>query len=51
LSYILERSPDLSATPAFTPLASNIPSRPPITTYTNQDAAAGPLLFYRVGAQ
>jgi hypothetical protein len=49
VSYFLERSTDLSATPPFMLLATNLPGQPGTTTYTNINAATAPRLFYRVG--
>ena len=49
VKYFLERSTNLSATPRFTPLATNLPGQPGTTTFTDTNAV-GPLpRFYRVG--
>ena len=48
-SYFLDYSPDLSVTPRFLPLATNLPGLPGTTTFTLTNAAAAPLRFYRVG--
>src|SRR5438034_11618825 len=49
VSYFLERSTSLSASPAFTPLATNLSGQLGTTTYTDTNAiGAGPWL-YRVG--
>ena len=49
VSYFLERSTNLSATPPFTPLATNLPGQTNTTSFSDTNAAAAPLLFYRVG--
>ena len=49
VSYFLERSTDLGATPGFTPLATGIPGQPGTTSFTDTNAAALAPLFYRVG--
>jgi len=49
VSYFLERSTDLSATPAFTPLATNLTGEPGTTSFTDTNAAGLAPLFYRVG--
>ena len=48
-SYFLDYSPDLSATPRFLPLATNLPGQSSTTSFTLTNAAAAPLRFYRVG--
>jgi hypothetical protein len=48
-SYALECSTNLGASPAFFPLATNLPGQPGTTTFTDTNAI-GPLpRFYRVG--
>ncbi len=49
VSYFLERSTNLSATPRFTPLATNLPGQPGTTSFTDTNAARLAPLFYRVG--
>jgi len=49
VSYFLERSTNLSATPPFTPLATGIPGQPGTTIFTDTNAVASLRLFYRVG--
>jgi hypothetical protein len=49
VSYFLERSTDLSATPPFAPLAINLPGQPGTTTYTDTNAARLTPLYFRVG--
>jgi len=49
VSYFLERSTNLSATPPFTLLAPNLPGQTNTTTFTDTNAAVAPRLFYRVG--
>ena len=49
VSYLLERSTDLSATPPFVPRATNLPGQPGTTAFTDTNAATQPRLFYRVG--
>ena len=48
VSYFLERSMNLSATPPFTLLAPNLPGQPGLMSFTDTNALA-PRLFYRVG--
>jgi PKD repeat protein len=49
VNYFLECSTNLSATPCFTCVATNVPGQPGATRYTDSTAAnAGPY-FYRVG--
>ena len=50
-SYCLDYSPDLSATPRFLPLATNLPGGTGTTTFTLTNPAAAPLRFYRVGVE
>ena len=47
-SYFLEWSTDLSATPAFLPLATNLPGQPGTTTFTHTNSAGLGPCFYRV---
>ena len=49
VSYFLERSTNLSATPPFTLLATDLPGQPGTTSFTDTNAAGAPRLFYRVG--
>jgi hypothetical protein len=50
LSYFLEASTNLAASPAFTLLAPNLVGQPGMTTsFTHTNAASSGLLFYRVG--
>ena len=49
VTYFLERSANLSASPSFTLLAPNLPGQPATTTYTDTNAASLGPLFYRVG--
>jgi hypothetical protein len=49
VSYFLERSTGLAASPPFTLLATNLLGQSGTTTYTETNAAAAPRLFYRVG--
>jgi hypothetical protein len=49
VSYFLGRSTDLSATPAFSLLATNLLGQPGMTSYIDTNAAAAPQFFYRVG--
>ena len=49
VSYFLERSPDLGATPPFTSLATNVVGQTNSTTFTDTNAASASQLFYRVG--
>jgi hypothetical protein len=51
VNYFLERSTNLSATPPFTLLATNLPGQPGTTSFTDTNAAIAPGLFYRVGVQ
>jgi len=44
-------STNLTATPRFTPLATNLPGQSGTTTYTDTNAAAAPRLLYRVGVR
>ncbi len=48
-TYFLERSTNLAALPAFTPLATNIPGQPGTTGYTDTNAVGSGQFFYRVG--
>jgi hypothetical protein len=49
VSYVLECSTNLAATPRFTPLATNLPDQPGTTTYTDTNAVGAGAFFYRVG--
>jgi len=49
VSYFLERATSLSASPAFTPLATNVSGQPGTTTYTDTNAIGAGRWFYRVG--
>jgi hypothetical protein len=49
VSYFLERSTNLWASPPFTPLATGILGQPGATTYTDTNAPRLSPLFYRVG--
>jgi hypothetical protein len=49
VTYFLERSTNLWASPPFSLLATNLPGQPGTTTYTDTNAAALAPLFYRVG--
>jgi hypothetical protein len=49
VSYFLERSTNLVASPPFTLLAPKLPGQPGTTSFTDTNAAAAPHLFYRVG--
>jgi PKD repeat protein len=48
VSYLLERSTDLSASPPFLPLASGLEGRPGATSFTDTNAASLAPRFYRV---
>jgi hypothetical protein len=49
VNYFLERSTNLSASPAFAPLAMNIAGQTGMTSYTDSNAVGSGPLFYRVG--
>jgi len=49
VSYLLERSTDLGASPRFTPVATNLFVPTGTNTFTDTGAAALPSVFYRVG--
>ena len=49
VSYFLESSTDLWASPPFTLLATDIPGLPGMTTFTDTNAASLAPLFCRVG--
>ncbi len=50
-TYYLQRATDLSAQPAFEPLASNIVGQVYTTSYTDTNAPAPGPYYYRVGVQ
>ena len=49
MNYILERATALSASPVYTPLATNVPGQPGTTTFTDTNASGVGTWFYRVG--
>jgi len=49
VNYFLERSTNLSPSPLFTPLATDIPGQPGTTGYTDTNVAGAGPFFYRVG--
>jgi hypothetical protein len=49
VSYLVQRSTNLSASSAFTTLATGIPGQPVTTTYTDTNALGAGTWFYRVG--
>ena len=49
VSYFLERSANLWASPPFTPLATGIPGQAGTTALQTQTRRDSPRLFYRVG--
>jgi hypothetical protein len=49
VSYFLERSTNLSVSPPFTLLATNLPGQSGTTSFTDTNAASLAPLFYRVG--
>ncbi len=51
VDYFLERSTNLSASPVFTLLVTNIPGQADTTTFTETNATGWCQLFYRVGVQ
>ena len=50
VTYFLERSTNLWASPPFRLLAPNLPGQPGTTSFTDTNAASLAPLFYRVGA-
>ena len=50
-NYFLERNTNLSASPPFTPLTTNLLGQPGTTAFTDTNAAHLAPLFYRVGVQ
>jgi hypothetical protein len=50
-TYFLQRSVDLSASPSFSTIQSNIVGQVGTTSYLDTNAADAELLFYRVGIQ
>jgi hypothetical protein len=51
VSYFLERSTNLWASPPFRPLVTGIPGQAGTTTYTDTNTASQSPLFYRVGVK
>src|SRR5262249_26167151 len=49
VNYFLERSVNLTATPPFTTLATNLVGQTSTTTYTDTNAVGSGPFFYRVG--
>jgi hypothetical protein len=49
VNYFLERSTNLTTSPAFAPVAANIPGQPGTTTYIDATAMGTGPWFYRVG--
>ena len=49
VSYFLERSTDLGASPPFTPLARDLPGTTGTNRFTDTNAMVLPGGFYRVG--
>ncbi|HRY50571.1 MAG TPA: choice-of-anchor Q domain-containing protein [Candidatus Paceibacterota bacterium] len=49
ISYVLERSSDLGASPSFMMLTTNLPGQPGTTSFTDTNAPSLVPLFYRVG--
>ena len=49
VTYSLERSTNLSASPPFTLLATGIPGQPGTTSFTDTNGAGPSLRLYRVG--
>jgi hypothetical protein len=49
INYFLERSANLTISPSFTRLATNIRGQPGLTTYTDTEAVGAGPFFYRVG--
>jgi len=49
VNYFLERSTNLTASPAFVPLATNLPGQTGTTSFTDTNAAGTAPFFYRVG--
>ena len=49
VSYFLERSTNLAATPPFTTLVTNLPGQPDTTTFTDSNPPVPGPWFYRVG--
>jgi hypothetical protein len=49
VTYFLERSTDLGASPTFTPLATNIPGRFRTKSYPDTNATSIPTLIYCLG--
>lgn len=48
LTYVLERSTNLAATPPFTTLATNLPGQSGITSWTDTNATVSGPRFYQL---
>jgi hypothetical protein len=49
VTYVLDQSTNLSASPSFTLLAPDLPGQSGMTSFTDTNAASLAPLFYRVG--
>jgi hypothetical protein len=49
VNYFLECCTNLSATPCFTPLVTNLPGQAGTTTYTDTNVVGAGPCFYRIG--